>query len=275
MTKICVLFASARSGTTALGQAAAEAYAATWGGEVFHHGTTAPHLDLAVITDPVSRRNFFNYRHELLRRRPEMSYPSRDNQAAIFGGYLEYLGSLGDARLLIDVKYAAVHHLNEYWTDPSGTPLLLTLMQEFELPIVHLVRRNLFALYCSLRLAEETGVWFTDGPRAPAGLSLQIRPDKCLGFLDALAQLQSQYGSKLDHCNVRRLAYEDLFAEDRFSAEVQRVFSDIYEMAPDNPMTTASRKVTPPLHNIVTNPDEVLSALRGTPYEAMAEAVLG
>ena len=70
---------------------------------------------------------------------------------------------------------------------------------------------------------------------------------------------------------MHELEYESLLEGHGFSKKVEEAFSEIYGMAPVQPLATRHRKVTPPLRDVVTNKDEVLSALRGTDYLDMAE----
>ena len=73
---------------------------------------------------------------------------------------------------------------------------------------------------------------------------------------------------------VYELEYESLLDGNGFSKKVEQTFAEIYGMAPVEPLSTVHLKVTPPLRDIVTNRDEVLTLLKGTDYEAMAEEAL-
>ena len=90
----------------------------------------------------------------MLRKRPELSYPSRENQEFLFRTYLDHLGELEQAeRLLVDIKYTSLHHLNTYWNLPSVRPGLVSIIRELKLPVVHLksaepVRALLLACLC-------------------------------------------------------------------------------------------------------------------------------
>jgi hypothetical protein len=197
------------------------------------------------------------------------------HQSLIFDEYLSYLTRSENAeRYLLDVKYTSWHHLDSYWRVFHQCPDLLTEVKKRRLPLVHLKRSNLLALYCSQKLAEQTGVWRSFEDNASADRRLTIDVSRCIRELDDMRSMQRLFDRWLFGYPVRVLEYETLLDADGFSKKVEDTFAAIYGIAPLQPLSTLHRKVTPPLREVVVNKDEVLSALAGTDFQAMAEAVL-
>jgi LPS sulfotransferase NodH len=275
MSTICILVGAPRSGTSALGDAVTRSFGAVWPQEIFNKEHADPTLDYRSSQNARQRYNFFNFRHELLQADARLSYPSKENQRAIFERYVDYLVTDGNgARYLLDIKYSSWHHLNHYFHFPYQEPYLLDLIRKHGFSIVHLKRRNLFALYCSLRLAEQTNVWWTDGTLKVPGQRLAINLGDCRRSLTEIALAQSTFDAWFALFDVRILVYEDLFVGQELCEEVKGIFADIYGALPNAPLVTKHRKIASPLREVVQNSDQVLAALHDTPFQAMAEEAL-
>jgi hypothetical protein len=274
MTVSCMLFAAPRSGTTLLGDAVSRSFEAAWPQEIFDEAYTRPEGDYRADPDLRVRANFFNYRNERLREDSRLSYPSKSNQSNLFNAYVQNLyRSEGAERFLIDIKYTSVHHLDSYWRLPYGRPNLIGFVHDLGLPVAHLTRRNLFALYCSQRYAEITGIWATlEGDRAPEPMA--IEPRHCRRFMTEMYTLAERFRDWLADYPVHELEYESLMSGPEFSDRVRETFTRIYGISARSPLATRYHKVTPPLRAIVSNAQEVLESLRGTPFLAMAEESL-
>jgi hypothetical protein len=274
MSVTCILIAPPRSGTTVLGHAVTQAFAAAWPQEIFNGEFADPAIDYRRADDIHARTNFFNYRHEVLSRRPELSYPTKENQAFLFRGYLDYISGVEKAeRLLIDVKYTSLHHLNSYWNLPQERPGLIAIVRDLGLPVIHLQRRNLFALYCSLAYAEASGVWVSFESKTGRH-RIAIDTARCLKYMGQIDAMTRYIRDWFFQYPVAELEYETMLRGESWSDEVRDTFSRIFGMPPVKPLSAVYRKVAPPLREVVTNPGEVLVALRGTPYQAMTEEAL-
>jgi hypothetical protein len=104
-------------------------------------------------------------------------------------------------------------------------------------------------------------------------MRLTIDVPRCLRELDEIRTARRMFEHWLAG-RARELEYEALFGPNGFSTHVGQLFAEVYGIAPIQPLFTIYWKVTPPLREIVTNRDEVLSALGGTDFEAMAEEAL-
>jgi LPS sulfotransferase NodH len=277
MTSFCFIIAAARSGTTMLEDAVSRSFKAVWPPEVFHHQHFDPAVDFRRSPNMGERVSFFNFRHALFAEEPGFSFPSVENQSEILARDLEYLASLPDSdRYLLDVKYASTHHLNPTWHHFHQPPLLLTELQRLQIPLVHLKRRNLFALLCSQKLAAETGIWHVYDERPGGPPRLWHDPAVLVQILDDLRDAQRMFDRWLGEAPVHVFEYESLLDGDGFSKQVEEVFGSIFKMAPVEPLLTRNRKVTPPLRDVIANKNkkEILAALKGTAYQTMAEEAL-
>jgi hypothetical protein len=258
-----------------LGDAVSRSFGAVWPQEIFHDQHADPEIDFKASVDIGKRLNFFNFRHDTLKRRPELSLPSTANQSLILSEYLEYIASSEKSdRYLLDIKYTSWHHLDPYWRALSDPPYLLSQVKRLRLPLVHLKRSNLFALYCSKQLAAQSSVWHVFEDRTGADHHLTIDVASCVRELDDMRTTQRLFERWLSGYPVRELEYESLLADSEFSKDVEQTFARIYGISPVQPLSTLHRKVTPPLRHVVLNKDEVLSALAGTDFQAMAEEAL-
>jgi len=258
-----------------LGDAVSRSFRVVWPHEIFHDQHADPQLDYKASPDVGKRLNFFHFRLDLLKKAPQLSLPSTRNQSLMFNRYLEYLASFQDAdRYLLDVKYTSWHHLDTYWRVFYQRPHLLTEVMQLRLPLVHLKRSNLFALYCSQKLAAQTGVWQASDDQTASERRLTVNITRCSAELDDLRATQRLFDRWLAGYPVHELEYETHLAADGFSKHVEQTFAQVYGITPAEPLSTVHRKVTPPLREVVVNRDEVLAALRGTDFQDMAEEAL-
>lgn len=259
-----------------LGDAVSRSFHAVWPEEIFHRDHAGPQIDFRASEDVKQRLNFFNFRHELFQQAPSLAFPSGDNQSMIFDAYLDYVvSSEKSERYLFDIKYTSWHHLNRYWSQPFQRPHLLDRAIHLGFRIVHLKRRNLLALYCSHRLAEATNVWRTVEPAPLQRQALTVDTSHCLRTLVDLRATEHLFDRWLSRYPHGELRYESLLSGDTFSKEVEDMFRQIYRARPVAALFTVYRKITPSLRDVVVNRNEVLSALRGTDFQSMAEEALG
>ncbi len=271
----CIILAAARSGTTVLGDSVAEAFGAVLPKEIFVARNAVPDADYRRDGDVRTRTNFFNFRRDMHRSRPDLSYPTRQNQEYLFRAYLEHIERLEkSSKFLIDIKYSSFHHLDSFYRLAGDLPGVIDIIRTLDLPVVHLRRRNLFARYCSLVHALETDVWATTtGPGAFQPFAIDTAD--CLDHMSRTAAIAAQVDGWFEGRRIHQLEYETLWERDgRWSPVVSRTFEDIFG-APVAPLSEPRlRKVTPPLHALIKNRADVIAALSGTPFARMAEEAL-
>lgn len=270
----CILLAAPRSGTQLLGRAAEAAFGTRWLQEVFNDIYSDPSADLDTDYDVSKRASYFNFRYHELQRRPELAYPSIANQRTLFEAYLQSVARRFDeTSFLMDIKYNSWHHLNDYWSYPAEPPGLVAFIRELRIPVVHLLRENLFAQYCSVELARETGIWYSTEAPVRSG-RLRIDVESCRYWMGVVEQSIELFERWFDGHPVYRLTYERMIGTDGFSPHVTRVLGEALQTAPIAPIVTDYVKVTPNLCDVISNPDDVRSYFRRSKYRHMVEHAL-
>lgn len=144
-------------------------------------------------------------------------------------------------------------------------PASLTLLEDRELRVIRLFRRNLLAQYVSRRLQNTTGVgqslWGSYGDTR-----VRLDPATCLEVFESMGSQERMLDDAARHNPVRRLAYEDLVAG-RDLDELQRFLG----VEPRPLSSWFERLRTRPLNEVVENWDEVESTLRPTRYAPFLE----
>ena len=275
MADFCIICAAPRSGTTFLGDSVRRAYEAAWPGEIFYEVRLEPGIDPRNVEDRHARGNFFTLRARALHQRPELTYPDIDARRALFDLYLDSLRTgFPERRFLLDVKYTSWHHLDGYWRGPKDPPGLIELVREKNIPVVHLVRQNVFALYCSQRLAETSGKWERQaGTPANTG-TLTIHPEECHQWMIDMVNTQKMFTKWLAGCTVHALTYENLLDRGSFAHEVAETFTAIFGSQPIRPWTTSFAKVLPPLNRVIENGQTVADYFQGTEFESFVKSSL-
>ncbi len=269
----CVVLAAPRTGSTVLGKAASAAWETDLHGEIF---LDRPEGDIP--TGHFYEGNFFQFRRGLLERDSSLSVPTHENQRSIFEAYCAYLRSISEhGASLLDIKYYSWHHLNSCFVLPHEPPTLVGFVREANWSVVHLVRENLFALYCSTRLGEKTKTWHRDkgGSRKGGWPSLTIDVKACRLEMDRLRAATSLFNEWFEgYDKFHHLTYERLFDGEAFSSEVEMTFERMFDESPVKPFIPPLQKVTPRLRNLVEDGEEVVREFEGTPYHSMVSEAL-
>lgn len=275
LSDFCILCAAPRSGTTLLGDAVKRGYQCAVPAEIFHEDCALPALDYRNSADAQQRGNFFNFRAELIRSRPELYYPHANARRQLFELYLNNLRTLfPNERFLLDIKYTSWHHLDGFRRDPAGPPGLMELIRDRNIPVVHLIRRNLFSLYVSTRIAIASGIW-ERVPSEPANrATLTIDLDHCRLWMTNMARTQKLFSNWLSGCRVYNLTYESLTEKDAFANAVTGVFTGIFGGPPEGEITPGYAKILPPLHYVVENAGRVRDYFAGSEFEGFVNAAL-
>jgi LPS sulfotransferase NodH len=271
----CIICAAPRSGTTLLGTAVSSAFDVGYPGEIFLEAEA----DSIALNDDraVGPENFFRFRSEAIARNPRLLSPERNLRSELFDLYLDYLHQvLSNQRLLLDIKYTSWHHFNGFWRLPTDPPGLFDLARERNIEIVHVVRRNVFAQYCSLAAAMQTGVWEKeiwkpDGPK----IKLRINLDACHRWMVSVSDAQRLFEKWLVGFSVQTLVYEDLLLNgERFSPEVIDVFTRIFGRAPSQKLPVVYKKILPALRDVVEDTEAVIEYFEGTEFGAFVKESL-
>ena len=264
----CIVLAAPRTGSTVLGHSVGDAWNADFLGEVFHDEPQ----------DDFFGANFFKFRCGLLDSEPSLSIPTLHNQRVILQRYCHHVQSTTPSGApILDIKYYSWHHLNPCFVLPHDPPALIEFVREARWPVVHLVRENLFALHCSLKLSQKRGVWHksAEAEPDPDRPTLVVDVDACRVEMERLRSATDIFdGWFRGYGNMHHLTYERLFEGSHFSSAVEETFTTIFREPAAKPFVPAMQKVTPPLNQVIENAAEVLRGLTGTPFHAMAVEAL-
>lgn len=276
MKKIIIILAGQRTGSTGLGRGLAQLLDYEWLGEIFHSDFADPTTNLDSESNFNKRVNFFNYRHHRVRSDPALTFPSKKNQEQLFQGYIEFiLGRFNKQGVIIDIKYTSLHHLDTYWLWPNSMPFLLKMIRQAEILVVHLARENLFAQYCSYKLAVKNNYWHRrPGENQPEG-TLIIDVKDAESFMNVMRSWTTHVqGWLIDYQPYYVLKYEEIFEGDFLSKEVVQIFGDTVSCDLKRPAPVPTRKVTPHLSTVVENIDDVLEHFKETQYDEMVRKSL-
>lgn len=144
---LIVILARQRSGTGALGSVLDSHPDVVYVGEIFHPQN--------VDTD---QNNYFYYLKNISSKYKAIGQVF--NPYEIFSEYVNYLKSIVDCKkVVVDVKYRSMHHLNGPWHGILDTPKFLQFCLSENIPIIHLLRNNLLQTFVSGVLAEKNQQW--------------------------------------------------------------------------------------------------------------------
>lgn len=215
MPKPIIICGQQRSGTTALQSALSRVDGVRNFGEIFqcHQPLmeTAPH-------------NFYYYVNNV--RGGWVALSSMDQAEAELSKYLEYLEKLTPGRFFVaDIKYNLWHHFAPGWLNAFGRPFMLEYFKKQKVPVLHVVRENLFRQYVSHEFAARTLKWHY-------GQSKEAAPDIPLFDIDVkdLAEYfemvegnQILFRKRLEaYPHAVELTYETLFEGRRIGQSAER-----------------------------------------------------
>lgn len=254
----CFVIGRQRSGTTVFRKLlAVSAYC--WDvGEIFH---SAPM--------PLPER-YFNFREKKIKQSIEYSHPGYDER--IFLWFIDFLESkYPNTNLIFDVKYIDLHYIMDRSKSMAFEPFLVRYMQEKEVPVFHVIRKNKLRLLVSERMAQQSGVWEVWTKGVPAVEAV---------WLDS-GRIQEDIAEEIRYTNYVRekfcslSKYKEIFYEEMFSEcgefspklidSVRRSTGlDFSRESPD-----LHKQGVRPLADSIANYDQIKAALEGTSCEWM------
>lgn len=85
--------------------------------------------------------------------------PGYREHMAFLEGYFAHLRQGIDRPVGVDIKYGHIHNFESFWKPVFQRPILFEALEAFEIPIVHLHRRNVVETAVSAEIAEQRRVW--------------------------------------------------------------------------------------------------------------------
>lgn len=256
-----LLLATQRSGTQALGWLLNQHPDIRYFSEVFLETNT-------------SQGNFWDYMTRCASRQVDIIRPSMREQA--FAEYRRHLDMIAAKRhVLIDVKYNQSHMLDGPVRGLISSPILFRIARDNDLPVIHLVRRNMLKTFLSMRhsqQAKRASIRVTE-PAAAEVFRIVVDIPELLHFLEQ-TQADIAWATRLvDRCRQRvTLEYETLFDRQSgcLAADGARKIEDLLGVTDLTRQVPVQRKMTNDhLEDVISNFHAVYSALRHTEHHWM------
>lgn len=268
MPQLVVIVARQRSGTTALAETLALGSSVESFGEVLHHRQKDATVEAGRALRIRPEAGYFNFKADMLRLEPELTFPSADNQTRLFNDYLDRLGSMTDKRwILLDIKYNSWYHFEHFYTMPGNAPFLLHLLKQRNAAFIHLTRAGSFARYCSEQVALAGGQWHAARGSTSESVSVTIDPVSALADM-VESQRQVEIFSRFLNPVRRRvdLRYEETYTDDRLTSATELKLKRLFDGDWGGGVQVPLQKLTPSLTNVVKNRDEVLDYFKPTTF---------
>jgi LPS sulfotransferase NodH len=236
VARVGAIVGNQRSGTTAVGRLLGAQPGVIYAGEIFHNvrgPQDEPEFE-KYMTLPEA--NFFAFKERFVGRFPSLVYPSARNQAAIWTGYLGHLASLDrDALWIVDIKYNSMHHLEPVWSQPFAKPHLLDLLSKASVPILHVVRDDVFAQAISGLRASRERRWHAAAGEASApdaGGPVRYEPQQVAQQMQRNTRLRSHFVGLLDgYRPLLQATYEQMFLDGDLRPKARADFAALFGLA--------------------------------------------
>jgi LPS sulfotransferase NodH len=265
IAKPIIICAQQRSGTTVLQRTMSGSPLIHTFGEIFHDKH---------YKNKKKDFNFFNYREKIFASHPELSFPNFQNQARLWYEYLENLG-IGCQKeyFILDIKYNSWHHLSGVWQGILDIPNGLKMVKQKSIPVVHVIRKNIFLQYLSSKYAQKARTWHVGEKlktkEVPA-ITLSIDPRDCLLRMKRSEEQTRLYKNWLkDYPQTCILFYEDMFENGLLSNQTLQKLNELMGRELEIPETPALKKIVKKPEQVVENKEEVLAFFKDSPYEEM------
>jgi len=181
--------------------------------------------------------------------------------------------------LVVDVKYNSIRSLSGYWDTDYGSHDFTTFISTRNIPVLHLIRKNILKVIVSNKLALHTGVWHRSEERAANEPLPKIRlnPKHVLFEIRYAFKLTQDYQNRFSgYPDYDEIVYEDFVREQEFpepgiNARVLALFLD---KTPASSAQTALpfKKTTPEdPSEVVENWQEVIRLVRTTEHGWMTD----
>jgi LPS sulfotransferase NodH len=256
-----IICANQRSGTTVLQKTLCKNNDFKNFGEVCHHLRT---------NDKVS---FFNFRQKLILDNIDYSIPSNDIQSSICELYFKFLRSKTKAKFfIVDFKYNSWHHLNTIWNSPSQEPFLMKYILSKGFPIIHIIRRNKFAQFVSIKYATKLNKFhfYNEYNSNKENVKIDIDYKECINFIERSINDSILFQRWLnDYNRVLTFYYEEMFND---IGEYNDIF--VEKLSKTLKVSKTVIETKPGLRKSILNPRdifydyyEVYKMFEGSPYE--------
>lgn len=261
---VAILLATQRSGTHLLkGAIDTHPQIAAPFTEVFHDGYEG------------DRANFFHYMLEQAKSDPTCVLPH--HRMGLFSKYLGDMPTIcGKPHVVVDIKYNSIHHVHTMWQTTVRPAPLFNFIRQHNVPVIHLVRRNLLKTVISNLRAGKLEQYHRLQDQPADTSKIHVKPQTVLDHLQLLQALQGAMAEAVRMCpRVLTFYYEDLLRSSTDNSGNQTVFNPeplgqvagLFNVEANFNLTPRTKKVTSSdLRDAVENYDELHRALAVTEF---------
>jgi hypothetical protein len=251
---------------------------------------------IAVLGETLSHAEYFMCWHNFVRNLPDGYYPPHSRTQAMmlvdhylheierdvarnsdcYGGQKPRLKWVG-----LDIKYEHIRCVEPLYSDLRSRPFLFDYFRDRRVRIVHLVRRNVVQTAISVAIANERRVWHNyDGSALPG--RYRISPAELLKYIEWITGERAEFLRLSQDLEMHTCFYEDLvedmacvdgtgfFREDSTLSEIARFLNvtNRFRLGPG-----MSKVINRPYSEILENYDELVCAIKGSPYSEWADTL--
>lgn len=228
-----------------------------------------------ILHGTLSRKDrFYEYLYQRVLEDKSLIFPAHHQH--IFNDYIDFLRSQSGGRpLAMDVKYNNYELLTPAYKLMKAESFIVDYMHTTKAPVIHIERKNKLRIYISQLIAQKTGIWGIGKkeniPAGRLGITVDLKHlNQELRKITNTTETAKNKLKKLEH--VYEITYENMFdSEGNFSNGVIQIVRDVLGIQQVNPKPAHVQINPEPLTEIITNYDEVVQRLKGTPYEWMVE----
>lgn len=214
--------------------------------------------------------SFFNFKLKQLQNNLSLSFPSSENKHYLFNHYFSFLQNESNLPFhIIDIKYNSWHHFNTIWHSVPERPQLLEWLMLNDLPVIHIVRKNLLHQYISIRVANSTGKYhFKSNENNVQNAVIRVKSDHCKNLM-TMIEKESQNLKNLfsSYSNYHSIFYEEIVNENKFFSKINNLVKQVTN-------GKINELGEPPLKKVIRNPfehiqnkDELTNSLKNTNFE--------
>jgi len=210
--------------------------------------------------------SFYRFKYDAIVRDPKyLLEPTPKAHRDFVTSYFEHLLSLSAPRNVVaDIKYGHVQNFEYWWWPILERPMLMKICESAKIGIVHLYRENVVEATVSAMVAEKRKVWHSWQARGDASaVGPYTLPVKEIVRRARLLQRQTAWFKDWTKKNSTiELTYEGVAADLGKGGPLESALAAFLHTKSGKAFNPRVQKLTPPLHEVVKNFDELKAACR-------------